>query len=174
MPPPPLTRSSVPPTRRQSTILAPPITLVPPEPAPAGGSRRKRRSSLSDLTNHPEYCPIIRPSRPLDDKASLVVEVEEPGQRPSPVSWAQSSLSERSGGDGKPNSPRRSPMQVPPLQARRSFGASTAPLNPGQAHRMKMQEVCKPPHSGRSKTDGGFSSVTKSRLSTSTCSAKST
>ena len=105
------------------------------------GGRRKRRSSLSDLTSHPEYRPL-RPSPPA--KSLAVVEPEDPVRRgPSPVARAPSVLSNHSNHSdrpltprtsvlsgeaaaGRPNSPRRSPLQPAPLQARKSFGAATA------------------------------------------------
>ncbi|KAA8904653.1 RhoGEF domain-containing protein [Sphaerosporella brunnea] len=60
-----------------TVMLASPINLASPEPL---NPRRKRRSSLSDLTNHPEYRPLI----PAKDKPPVGSNVEEIDDIPPP------------------------------------------------------------------------------------------
>ncbi|KAI5840721.1 hypothetical protein DFP73DRAFT_528913 [Morchella snyderi] len=88
--------SALPPLRPLSSVIPPPhpspekpLPVEPPNlgvpSTPSGAPRRKRRSSLSDLTNHPDYQPILPPmSSTPDHPDPLHLPDHEPLRFPDP------------------------------------------------------------------------------------------
>jgi hypothetical protein len=152
----PSTPSKVGTVRPLSTFLASPIVLNPTLRA-EGAPRRKRRSSLSDLTDHPDFVQLNAPQTATPaSRSSMALDISEPPRRPPTPSDRLLSLlpPPRTGSVNSTRSERsaRSEMSdwneassgVPKREVPIRKPLGSAPSQPG-TQRLKMQspqKVC--------------------------------